>query len=208
MKDVALIISLLAIPAVAIALVGLIYSSIAHKKKYKWVIALIFSAFVFVAMVFTSSADAPESKPPAKKLVAEITTEATTKVTAAETTKVTTMETTMSEKEKRAAAKDFPYKTIARDPDRYAGEYIKVTGEIVQVMEDTFTVLRLAQDSDYDQMWVVEYYRPVDAPRVLEGDLVTIYGNCTGLFSYESIMGGKISIPGLFSILIDIDSLE
>ena len=77
---------------------------------------------------------------------------------------------------------------------------------VVQVMEnDDITILRIAQDDDYDHMWYVTYLRPDGAPRVLEDDTVTVYGVCSGLITYETAIGSSISIPGLATKLIEIE---
>lgn len=113
---------------------------------------------------------------------------------------------TLSPKEMRAQFEAYDYKTVARDPDNYLTEYIKVEGTVVQVMEgDVITMLRVAQDDDYDQIWYVEYIRPEEAPRVLEKDMVTVYGLCSGLITYETALGSSISIPGLTTVLVDIE---
>ena len=51
---------------------------------------------------------------------------------------------------------------------------------------------------------ILTYYDPkIVSSRVLEDDIITIYGVSQGLYTYESTMGQKITIP-----LIKIDKIE
>lgn len=36
---------------------------------------------------------------------------------------------------------------------------------------------------------------PEESDRILEGDIITIWGECDGLYSYESVLGSKVSLP-------------
>jgi len=72
------------------------------------------------------------------------------------------------------------------------------------VIEDDDAVqLRIAVDDDYDKMIFVEYDASIIDSRVLEDDQITIMGISLGLISYESTMGGKITIPA-----ISVDKVE
>lgn len=105
------------------------------------------------------------------------------------------------EKEKVGYETGISYENLARTPDDYEGEKVKFTGKVVQVIEGTDTVqIRFAANSDYDNMIFCEYYKNIVDSRILEGDIITIYGISCGLLSYESTMGGMITIP---SVAID-----
>lgn len=113
---------------------------------------------------------------------------------------------TASIEELEASVEDISYDELARNPDSHKGSLVKFTGEVIQVIEpyswsDT-TVYRICVSKnewgyDYEDVIYVEYVLPEGASRILENDEVTVYGNCTGLESYESVLGGKISIPKL-----------
>ena len=36
---------------------------------------------------------------------------------------------------------------------------------------------------------------PDGEDRILENDIIDIYGTCAGLYTYESVLGQKISLP-------------
>lgn len=88
------------------------------------------------------------------------------------------------------------YSQLARKPNDYIGKKVKFKGKVVQVIEgDGETQLRIAVDSDYDKIIYVYYDSSIVSSRVLEDDKITIMGVSQGLISYESTMGGVITIP-------------
>ena len=77
------------------------------------------------------------------------------------------------------------------------GEKIKFSGEIVQVIEEgQETQIRLAVNGDYNAIIFAIYDSSIVKSRILEDDTITFYGVSTGLITYESTLGGNISIPG------------
>ncbi|SFC36230.1 hypothetical protein SAMN05443252_10356 [Bacillus sp. OV322] len=102
------------------------------------------------------------------------------------------------EKEKRGYDTGTTYSQLARTPDNYIGEKVKFNGTVVQVIEGDDTVqIRFAVNDDYDRILFAEFDPSIVESRVLENDKITIMGLSTGLISYDSTMGGKISIPGV-----------
>lgn len=91
------------------------------------------------------------------------------------------------------------YEQLARTPDDYIGEKIKFSGKVVQLIEGTDEIqLRFAVNDDYDQIIYVGYSPDIVDQRVLEDDYLTIYGYSIGTISYESTLGGTITIPSSF----------
>ncbi|MEH7482606.1 toxin regulator [Neobacillus drentensis] len=102
------------------------------------------------------------------------------------------------EKEKRGYATGITYNQLARTPDKYIGEKVKFHGKVIQVMEgDGVTQIRLAVNDNYDTILFAEFDSTVVDSRILEDDVITIMGLSTGLITYDSTLGGKISIPGV-----------
>ena len=105
----------------------------------------------------------------------------------------------------KAACKYISYKDLARNPDTYKWDLIKCTGTVVQVIEgDAETQYRIAMHDDYDTIIYAGYTRRKGKSRVLENDTVTIWGFSSGLYTYESTMGGYISIPSVVVEYLDI----
>lgn len=62
---------------------------------------------------------------------------------------------------------------------------------------DGTTQIRFAVGDDYDTILYAEFDSSIVESRILEDDKITIMGLSTGLITYESTMGGDISIPGM-----------
>lgn len=106
------------------------------------------------------------------------------------------------EKEKRGYETGINFDQLARTPDDYEGKKVKFSGKVIQVMEgeESTVQLRIAVDDDYDKVIYVEYEDSIVDSRLLEDDQITVMGASAGLLSYESTMGGNITIP---AILVD-----
>lgn len=101
-------------------------------------------------------------------------------------------------KEKIGYNTGITYDQLARTPDDYVAEKVKFKGKVIQVMEgDGETQIRLAVNDDYDTILYGAYDSSILTSRVLEDDYITIYGLSGGLLSYQSAMGGQISIPSV-----------
>lgn len=107
-------------------------------------------------------------------------------------------------KEKAGYDTGITYDQLARTPDDYTEELVKFTGTVLQVMEgDEEIQIRLAVNDDYDKVLYCGYSPDIVNSRVLENDKITIYGQSVGLYSYESTLGGQITIPAVW-----IDKIE
>ena len=85
------------------------------------------------------------------------------------------------------------YDTLARTPDEHIGNKVTLSGEIVQVIEgDDASQYRMAVDQDYDKMVLIEVPTDQLSSRILENDLITIYGVSQGTIDYESTIGEQI----------------
>jgi predicted nucleic acid-binding Zn-ribbon protein len=108
------------------------------------------------------------------------------------------------EKERQGYNTGITYNQLARTPDKYISEKVKFRGKVIQVMEgDGETQIRLAVNDDYDRVLFASFDASVVSSRVLENDTVTIFGTSTGLITYDSTLGGQISIPGISIDKID-----
>lgn len=96
------------------------------------------------------------------------------------------------------------YDNLARNPEDTEGQKVTLSGEIAQVIEDEdFSQYRLAIDGDYDKMVLIQIPEELLSSRVLENDLITVYGESLGTIDYESTMGGQITIPA-----VNVDKFE
>lgn len=116
------------------------------------------------------------------------------------TTDVSVTCTTIDEATFKASCQNIAYDELARNGDNYIGTPISFRGEIIQVMEgDGFTSYRINVTQDSYGFWddtiYVQYTIKAGESRFLEDDIVTVYGTCTGLFSYETVMGSTVTVP-------------
>lgn len=113
--------------------------------------------------------------------------------------------------EYKKSCKNLTYTEISRSPDTYKGERVHFTGEIVQVMESYTTVslrVNITKKGRYstyytDTIYVV-YSQNDSNNRFLEDDIIDIYGEMNGLYSYTSVMGATITLPRVNAEYIDI----
>lgn len=109
---------------------------------------------------------------------------------------------------KNSCLEGYDYTELARDPDTYIGKKAKFTGEVIQVTETGgTTVMRVnvtkGKYSWDDTMYVT--YTPKDGEsRILEDDIIIIYGELQPLKTYTTVMGASMSIPAIEAKYIDI----
>ncbi len=101
--------------------------------------------------------------------------------------------------EKQGYETGITYDQLARTPDDYTGKKVKFYGRVLQVLEgDDDTQIRLAVNGDYNSVLYCELSKKLTSSRrILEDDMITVYGLSAGVISYESTMGQKITIPGV-----------
>lgn len=91
------------------------------------------------------------------------------------------------------------YDQLARTPDKYETDKVKFSGTVIQLIEGDDTVqIRFAVNGDYDRILLAEYDPSITDSRILEDDKLTLLGFSTGIITYESTMGGDISIPSMY----------
>jgi hypothetical protein len=103
----------------------------------------------------------------------------------------------------KQSCEQYQYKDIARNPREYDGKKAFFNGKVIQVLESGNQVdLRVnvtkGEYGFYDDTIYVEYQRKdVNEPRILEDDIIAIWGNLDGLETYTAVLGQTVSIPKL-----------
>ncbi len=104
--------------------------------------------------------------------------------------------------------KSYSYDSIAREPDKYDGKYAKFTGEVIQVMRDEDDyILRVdvtRTSWGYTDTIMVYYEAPSSSKKILEDDIVTMYGKLGGETTYTTVLNSSVTIPVFFAEYIDI----
>ena len=99
----------------------------------------------------------------------------------------------------------------------YKGKDYTFTGEVIQVVEEGKSVtLRVnvtpkkyeySKETYYEDTILVYYEYSSDyESKILEDDIVKIYGKSGGSYTYESVMGGAITVPMINAMYIDIQN--
>ena len=111
-----------------------------------------------------------------------------------------------------AACQVYDYKEIARQPDQYKGNKARFRGKVIQVSEGIINSKKVdlrinVTEGEYglwDDTIYVKYTYKDGEPKVLEDDIVNIYGTIEGTTTYVSVLGSKITIPSLKAEYIEI----
>lgn len=192
--------------------------------KLKWIIIAIVVLAILGAISDggddSSSNSSSNSTKSTTEAATETTTEAATEAATEATTEAATTEaTTKAKKKSTSKAKkkksykkenwnpEITYDQLARTPDDYTGKDITFSGKVLQVMEDSDngeTQLRIATSDDYDKIMLIGYDSSILKSRILEDDEIRFYGTSIGLITYQSTMGGDITIPAAVVEHIDI----
>ena len=157
------------------------------RKWWFWVIISVVGIIIFSALVSDDPAqdEAEES--------AQITT----------TLESTEEITQIDEAAYKAQCEWISYFQLSHYPDKYVGKDIKLLGgQVEQVIEDknNYTLLVNVSKDEYglytDTVYVTYTKKASDA-RILEGDEIYIYGRFEGLITYDTVIGGSVSVPGV-----------
>lgn len=93
---------------------------------------------------------------------------------------------------------------ISRSPDDYVGEKVKFTGSVLQILEGSYSNEgRMSTKGSYDDIVYIMYDPDILDVRILEDDEITVYGTFSRMVTYETIMGGSVTLP-----LINVDRIE
>ena len=107
----------------------------------------------------------------------------------------------------KKSCKKYKYKTIYRNPEKYIGKRAYFKGEIIQVLQDSNGDYQLRVNVTKEGTYYTYYtdtvyaYMPKDAftsGRPLEDDIIIMYGELGDLTTYETVMGGTVTIPTIY----------
>lgn len=108
-----------------------------------------------------------------------------------------------------ASTEHVDYSVLARNPDQYKGTRVSYMGKVVQTVESRqHVVLRLNVTEGEFGLWTdtiyVNYHRTEGEDRILEDDIITLWGTVLGLKEYESVFGLPVVVPEIDARYIDI----
>lgn len=111
------------------------------------------------------------------------------------------------EQEKQAfieSCQAYTFEQIARNPQNFKGTNVKLTGEVVQVITDSYSTnlrVNITKKGSYstyytDTIYVV-YHPKNGEDKILKDDIITIYGISQGDSSYKTVMGSEVTLPNV-----------
>ena len=106
------------------------------------------------------------------------------------------------------------YFQLAHAPSLYEGQKVKFYGKAIQVLENEREVdvrlsTKMSNYGNYVDDILYIYYDPtVIKYRVVEDDMVTIYGVAEGVYTYTSVNQQKITLPLIRAERIEIQGLN
>ena len=104
------------------------------------------------------------------------------------------------------ARTDVTYDNLMRTPDDYYGQFIKLSGTVIQTITGDGTVQqRVALYDDYDKIVLIEYNEELPETRILDDDYITFTGMAFGTITYETVLGSPLEIPLILASSIDLE---
>lgn len=108
--------------------------------------------------------------------------------------------------------KSIPYKKLARNIEDYIGERVVYRGQVFQVEEifkSTTILMKVTEERVFDQVFYKDdIYVTRDGknqnPRVLEDDIIRVYGIVKGNTSYITVLGAGRTLPEIEAKYIEI----
>jgi hypothetical protein len=110
----------------------------------------------------------------------------------------------------KESCEDISYEELTTNPDEHEGKLVKLTGEVVEVLEDTpkkgyFTYGINVTKGEIS--WGDSVYVTFDVPSATEAYAkdwnLTFYGEYMGLIDYEAEVGGKLTLPWVDAEYLD-----
>ena len=157
----------------------------------------------------TTTAAATVTTAEATTTTTEAPTTTTTEAPATTTTEAPTTTTAESKESYMEKCKSYDFKEIARNPEQHKGEFAVLNGEVIQVMEEGGDYMLRVNITKGEYSWtdtiMVYYEGDGDNNRILEDDIITMYGQLAGMYTYTTVMGSENSVPLLYAEYVDIN---
>ena len=114
---------------------------------------------------------------------------------------------TLSISQIKSQAQAIPYNSLMRNPENYKNTLVGFKGKIVQVQNtygDNYLLRVATKNIDYIGYFEDVIYVNYKGNRLLEDDIVDVYGTFVGLKSYTAVLGNEITLPEINSLYIEI----
>lgn len=106
------------------------------------------------------------------------------------------------EAEYRQKCATYTYEEVLRYPDKYSGELAVFTGSVIQVIGNGNN-MKLLVSVNYGNVIYV-YYTITNGINIIEGDIITMYGELRGTKTYTTVLNNESTVPRFYAKFIDI----
>lgn len=100
------------------------------------------------------------------------------------------------------SCQSYNYKDIFRNSENYYGKNAKFTGKVIQVIEGSSLYkvrmnVTIGSYGYYSDTIMAFIPKSAMSGRILEDDIITIYGNLGKLYTYDTVLGSTMTIPSI-----------
>ena len=129
----------------------------------------------------------------------------------ASTTTKSQKESQKNDRERLLSAPRLSYQEVARYPNKYKGQPIQIYGKVNQIIPGSGNSIIMqihTKKDDYFDIYLgdvfsVEYTRTPNEARIIEDDIVRVYGTFTGIEEYDTVLGTTDSVPSISAKIIE-----
>lgn len=104
-----------------------------------------------------------------------------------------------SQEEYKAAAATIPFLDLARNPESFKSKSVTYTGKVIQTLESGNKVeLRInvtKEQYGWQDTVYVNFRKAQGEDRILENDIITLWGDVKGLKTYKSVLNSSVTLP-------------
>jgi len=116
----------------------------------------------------------------------------------------------------KSKAIDVPYTDLYRYNENYVGQYVHYRGQVLQTSTENGTTwwriaTKASEYGGYSEDVILLAADNYSGLRLLEGDIVDVWGQSTDLVTYTAIMGNEITVPLISYLhveLVDKDQIQ
>lgn len=108
-----------------------------------------------------------------------------------------------SESDYKAACSQISYEEIARSKNGCEGRKLTFTGEVIQVSSELYRLNVTKTSYGYTDTIAFDINTSTLTQNILEGDVVTIWGESKGLYTYKSILNTEVTVPRIRAIYLE-----
>lgn len=109
----------------------------------------------------------------------------------------------LTEDEYKSICEMLNYTEILRNPDSYEKTHCKLSGRVSQIIEGFLGSFTIYIEDSGGNTWGCTYSYKDGETHLLEGDSVTVYGECKGTDTASTILGKQVTMPR-----IDVEYVE